>query len=250
MVKFLALITGILFLAIPTPVRCQVAPCKVYSIKQEDGSVLIMGENHGFLPYSVALDATLVLMRSTVALPARIALPPTTEPQVLAVFTPEQAGCSYRYKTFVDLGIYTGQVPDSNTVYHLPFKASADTIRPRQKFRNQYVFALPPGTPILAAREGTVAYIRQTQKATRQRKKGNVILIYHPDGTYGSYENVVQSDSIVQIGQQIKQGSLIGYSFDNKYEPNFWFMVVYLTKTTIAPAPVTFADNHYRGTPR
>ncbi|TGD80265.1 peptidoglycan DD-metalloendopeptidase family protein [Hymenobacter wooponensis] len=229
-----------LFIQITAPAACQSILCKVYQVKNENGTVSIMGENHGPVPCSVHLEAKLTLMRSSVALPARIALLPNEKPQLLTVFIPEYAGYSYYYTPYIDLGLYTGHAPDSTTVYALPFRAQTDTIKGRQPYRNQYVFSLPTGTPILAAREGVVAYVRHDKKNAFIRKNGNSIFIYHADGTHGRYENITQHSALVQVGQQVKQGQLLGYFGGNKYEQHFFFTVVYLSQSGIESTPVIF----------
>ena len=227
-------------LAISTTATCQTETCKIYQVKNDDGTFAIVGENHGIVPYSVFLKATLFGMHSTVALPTRFALVPGTTPQVLTVLVPDYPNYSFRYSPIVDLGVYTGRRPDSSIVYVVPFQASTDTIRFRQKFKYQYAAALPPGTPIVAARAGTVALIHQDKKSARQRQQGNRIFIYHADGTYGSYENLLPNSVLVHVGQQVKPGELLAYSGRNKYEPNFWYAVVYLTATGVEAAPVNF----------
>ncbi|QJX48669.1 peptidoglycan DD-metalloendopeptidase family protein [Hymenobacter taeanensis] len=243
MPKFLAFALGIsLLVFIRIPALCQAALYKIYQVKNENGTVSIMGENHGVVPVSVLLEAKLVLMHSTVALPARIALPPAESPQLLTVFVPEALDPYYRYTYNIDPGVYTGHAPDSSLVYALPFRVQTDTIKIRRQLRNQYPFALPVGTPIVAAREGIVAFVRHDKKNALVRKNGNVILVYHADGTQGRYENITQNSAVVQVGQQVKQGELLGYFGGNKYEPHFWFVVVYLTKLGLEAAPVTFND--------
>ncbi|MDU0370052.1 M23 family metallopeptidase [Hymenobacter endophyticus] len=238
-IAWVAAASSLLLLA-HTPGSGQVRPYKIYQVKHEDGRVFIVGENYGPVPFSVILRVKLVSMRSSVPLPARVALPPDAAPHVLVTLTPEKADFSYRYSTQGDVGVYTGQVPDSLRNCPLPFQAAADTIRPREKAPHQYAFALPNGTPIVAVRAGTVAYVRQDQKNARSNEKGNTVFIYHSDGTYGSYSNLAQHGATVQVGQAVQPGQVIGRFGGNKYETNFWFTLVYLTPTGVAGSPILF----------
>lgn len=40
----------------------------------------------------------------------------------------------------------------------------------------------------------------------------NLIIIYHPDGTFAEYAHIKQNGSIVNIGDKVNQGEIIGYS--------------------------------------
>jgi len=245
MLKFLLLfLYSSMLVWSPVPASCQTLSHKVYHVNNIDGSISILGENHGFVPMSVALIASLTHMQSSVDLPARLVLFPADEPQLLAVFTPKQPEYSFHYKCHFDLGMYTGySPPDSSLIYPLPFKNQTDTFIPKHEpNQNVYTFSLPVTTPLVAVRDGTVAFIRDNKKNCRLRRNANLIYIYHYDGTYSCYENVAQNSAIVRLGQQVKQGEVIGSFGGNKYNSEFWFSIRYPNKTSSEAAPIVFSD--------
>lgn len=232
-----------LLLGVPVCAFAQIPPLKVYHVDQADGSSVILGENHSFVPVSVALQLTLTHMHSSVALPDRLVLFPNDKPQVLAVLTPERPGYRFYYKCRFDWGIYTGQAPDpGNLVFPLPFKTQLDTIRPKHYPTHVYTFPLPLSTPVVAVRGGIVAFVRDKRQHCRRRENANLVLIYHHDGTYSCYENVAQHSVLVQVGQPVKQGDVIASFGGNKHQAEFWFSVEYPTRTGAEAAPIVFFD--------
>lgn len=111
---------------------------------------------------------------------------------------------------------------DDKTRYRLPFEL--DTPRylvqgPNGRFTHAGVlafdFAMPVGTPVLAAREGTVARVRDGFREggldPRKRNGANEVLILHADGTFAIYVHL--SPGIpVHEGQLVKQGERIAAS--------------------------------------
>jgi len=44
------------------------------------------------------------------------------------------------------------------------------------------------------------------------KKYNNLIIIYHPDGTFAEYTHIKHNGSKVKIGDKVSKGQLIGYS--------------------------------------
>ena len=75
---------------------------------------------------------------------------------------------------------------------------------------------MPEGTPVLAAREGTVVDVEDGYRegGGEERYKGqeNYVIVLHPDGTVGSYLHLRQHGVRVRPGQSVKTGDLLGES--------------------------------------
>lgn len=67
-------------------------------------------------------------------------------------------------------------------------------------------YACPTGTPVLASAAGSVFYT-----GWRNGGYGYCVFIKHPDGMVSIYEHLLQ-DIPVQVGQQVAQGQVIGWS--------------------------------------
>jgi len=91
-------------------------------------------------------------------------------------------------------------------------------------------FAMPEGTPILAARRGTVA--RVVDGFTRcclpleRALEANLVIVLHPNDTFATYAHL-RPGIPVKEGQQIRAGELLGYSGSTGYAvmPHLHFAV-------------------------
>ncbi|WP_165370393.1 M23 family metallopeptidase [Hymenobacter persicinus] len=204
------------------------------------------------MPYTVYLRADLRHVTSSVPLPARIVVFPGKKPQLLTTFTPEPDQPFYfRYYAPNQLGIYTGQLPDTAYVYRLPYQSAVPAEPPHIITRKgngpepwyPYFFPLPGGTALCAAREGIVATLRQDARRNRG-SDGNFVIIIHEDGSYAWYQNLRQQSATVRIGQRVAQGDVIGYSCANDDNPVLYFTVNYpgATAEKIETAPVVFGN--------
>jgi murein DD-endopeptidase MepM/ murein hydrolase activator NlpD len=108
-------------------------------------------------------------------------------------------------------------------------------------------FAMPDGTPIYAAREGTVINVRHDSfrgaPAPAMIDQANFILILHDDGTIGVYGHL-QWDSIrVRIGQHVARGEYIANSGNTGFTtgPHLHFAVWRNTGAVDVSVPVEFA---------
>jgi murein DD-endopeptidase MepM/ murein hydrolase activator NlpD len=219
---------------------------KIYSLEKADGTVYIVAENHGSMPFTAIIRAELTNMSSSAALPVRLAVLPSERTFVLATFKPTGAGApAWRYTSRCLDGIYTGHLPDTSYVYRLPYRLPADTIAPsRVRVTNAsnyflYALELPEQTPICAARAGTIVDVKQQGKNFRVTNK-NLIYVQHDDGSYCSYENISQNSAVGQAGRQVAPGDVIGYFGGNKRNPVFWFSVFYPGDSLTMTVPVKF----------
>lgn len=77
-------------------------------------------------------------------------------------------------------------------------------------------FAMPDGTEIYAAREGTVVDVEYRHNrggaSRRFAQYANFIVIEHSDGTTGEYYHLQQNGVFVRPGDKVKRGQRIGLS--------------------------------------
>jgi murein DD-endopeptidase MepM/ murein hydrolase activator NlpD len=131
-------------------------------------------------------------------------------------------------------------IHDNSIGYSLPYE-SGKAYKVTQGFNGKFThlgenkyaidWTMPEGTPILAAREGTVIAFVDTNSAggldEKFKDKANYILIKHADGSIGSYIHLQQGGVAVRTGQKVSRGELIGYSGNTGYSngPHLHFMV-------------------------
>lgn len=86
-------------------------------------------------------------------------------------------------------------------------------------------FEMEIGDHVLAARGGTVVYVEEG--GTDGNFPNNLIVIRHVDGTYGQYMHLTFEGAIVERGQSVAQGDLIGYSGATGFadKPHLHFVV-------------------------
>ena len=77
-----------------------------------------------------------------------------------------------------------------------------------------YDFLMPIGTPFHAARAGVVVQVEESHFDGQVGPTGfdNLIVIRHDDGTTTLYGQLTHDGALVNIGDQVPQGALIGFS--------------------------------------
>jgi murein DD-endopeptidase MepM/ murein hydrolase activator NlpD len=109
--------------------------------------------------------------------------------------------------------------------YHLPW-TSGESHRCIQsgpgsfshEIRDEFAvdFAMPEGTPLLAARGGVVAAVREDSDRSGSTRDfagdANFVHIAHEDGTRSVYLHLRQNGAAVESGGPVRQGDVIGFS--------------------------------------
>ena len=123
----------------------------------------------------------------------------------------------------IDLGSSTTEA-DADHLYAVPFGGN----RPRElsqgfngagshlaSMRYSLDFAMPRGTPVLAARAGTVLYLQDgfTEGGTDPDllEQANLVVVAHSDGTMASYGHLSRGIP-VSTGDTVAEGDLLGLS--------------------------------------
>lgn len=130
-------------------------------------------------------------------------------------------------------------VHDDRWQYRMPFGGSS-AIRISQGYEGPFShkgleayaldFPMPQGTPILAARGGTIAEVIDDKLTsavrTGENEGDNRVVIEHADGTFAIYAHLRQGGP-ARVGQQVESGDLIGLSGDTGFStgPHLHFEV-------------------------
>lgn len=142
---------------------------------------------------------------------------------------------------------------DTNYIYDLPCEALRK-IKVIQGYNGKYShkgnfaldFRMKKGSNIYAAREGIVyKTVEEFKKGGPKKKylsKGNYIIIKHKDGTYAAYWHLMYEGVLVEAGDTIKKGQLIGLSGNTGYSswPHLHFDVYYYNDGNQITIPTKF----------
>jgi murein DD-endopeptidase MepM/ murein hydrolase activator NlpD len=92
-------------------------------------------------------------------------------------------------------------------------------------------FSMHRGTRVHAARAGVVAGVKNDSQTSGSTEDfldfANYVIIEHADGTLGEYAHLKFEGVLVEVGDRIEQGQLIGYSGNTGYSkgPHLHFAV-------------------------
>lgn len=137
--------------------------------------------------------------------------------------------------------------------YALPWKggpfrisqgAGGDYSHTSAKGRYAVDIAMPVGTPIVAARSGTVVETRNNQAGRRPHPAGNFVRIRHADGTDSAYLHLSRGSVQVRPGQSVKVGALLARSGNTGRStgPHLHFVVQKPLGDSLVSIPFRFAQ--------
>ena len=93
-------------------------------------------------------------------------------------------------------------------------------------------FAMPVGSPVLAARGGTVRFVKDDSNVGGPNWKqfasqGNYVVVDHGDGTSALYLHLMLHGAVVKVGDRVRQGQLLAFSGATGFAsgPHLHFMV-------------------------
>lgn len=168
---------------------------------------------------------------SSVPLPATLVIEPLAERQFLFSIKakPEARSWKYKFQYRFDQGNLLSTKHNDAYAYLLPYKSN----RPHKLMQGYFGkfshaethaldFEMPEGTEIVAAREGVVTEVKEDSNEGGLTRdfidKGNFVMIYHSDGTFGSYFHLKENGASVVPGQTVKKGTVIGFSGNYRVE--------------------------------
>lgn len=128
-----------------------------------------------------------------------------------------------------------------NYTYHFPF-ASGLKHRITQAFHGRFShnhqgsryavdIAAQVGTLIVAAREGTVMFVKDDyHMGGRDRyflDKANVVMVMHSDGTYAVYAHILLGSAKVKVGDEVQVGQVLAMSGSSGFStgPHLHFVI-------------------------
>ncbi|MEP6675129.1 MAG: M23 family metallopeptidase [Ferruginibacter sp.] len=127
---------------------------------------------------------------------------------------------------------------DTSFIYQLPYATGTSHLLVQGYFshfshkdRAALDFKMQRGTKIMAARAGIVVRVKKDGDKGGWNKKyrpyGNVIVIQHNDGTRAGYWHLQFNGALVNVGDTVQQGQLIGLSGKTGYTlfPHLHFIV-------------------------
>lgn len=110
--------------------------------------------------------------------------------------------------------------------------------------RHAVDIAMPIGTPILAARAGTVVAVRNGQAGRHPDPAGNYVRVRHADGSESAYLHLSRGSVRVGTGQRVKVGTPLGESGNTGRStgPHLHFVVQKKTGDGMVSVPFRFAQ--------
>ncbi len=201
--------------------------------RTQDGASLF-AVNQLAAPVSLLLDfPVLENMTSSAALPVKAVVQAGVRKRLVAIRADEPAeSFSWRSSWHWTTGVL-GARHDPNVRYWIPWapnfrfevgQSVGGTFTHIGKWHYAFDFWMPPGTPIRAARGGTVVRaienFSQGGLDERFKKRANQIFILHEDGTIARYLHLKQGGAHVDVGDRVAAGDLIGYSGNTGYSQN------------------------------
>lgn len=201
---------------------------EVWGVQQADNRVDFYASNAALVPMWLTVEFQRLLgFTADRDLPWRGAIPAGTEQQLLFSILPRESartlsyGFSYRFAE----GDPSTADHDDSYLYLFPY-AHGTKHRITQGYNgafshfddNRYAidFDLDEGMAIHAARGGLVVRVKEDSQvggpAPRFAPFGNVVMIAHDDGSFGNYVHLQYQGAVVEVGDVVTAGQLIGYS--------------------------------------
>ena len=117
---------------------------------------------------------------------------------------------------------------DSSFIYQLPYEENKSHLlvqgyfsRYTHKHRAALDFKMKRGTKVCAARDGIVVKLKEDGKKGRanikNRSFGNFVVIQHEDSSRTGYWHLQFNGVLVNVGDTVKQGQVIGLSGNSGY---------------------------------
>ena len=140
--------------------------------------------------------------------------------------SPAAEGVEGRYRYFFEWTVGDKDaVHDDSYVYALPY-ASGRSYRVVQGYGSRFShtgleayavdFDMPEGTPVHAARPGVVARVEESHSKGCWEdgcgRYANFVVILHDDGTTGEYYHLQKDGALVEVGDHVVRGQMIGLS--------------------------------------
>lgn len=217
----------------------------VYNVRnEEDGSTVVYATNKYLCDESVLINFNVLKnMKADVDLPFKAVVPAGAIEYKLFTLTitdlTKESQLGYITK-YCHGDAFTGK-HDDEYVYTIPYQegeqygigqAYGGKFSHFMKGKTHAIdFTMDEGTPICAARDGIVIFVKDDSnehgKTYKFQEYGNYITIYHSDGTLANYFHIEQNGSKVKVGDEVKAGAIIALSGNTGWSsgPHLHFQV-------------------------
>ncbi len=190
-----------------------------------DGSTHLYAVNKGYCPLSIVLDFDkLKNLKVKQSVPIKKVIPNGDEPILIATLIPlKNKSTEYGIKMAYFLGNTIKTIHNDDYVYLLPFEKGKKCVI-GQGYNGKYShaglnaidFDMKEGTKVCASRPGIVIATKEDSdkgcKSSQCKSHANYVLIYHDDGTFASYVHLKKGGSLVEAGDHVVAGQVIGLS--------------------------------------
>ncbi len=228
-------------------------PVHIFQKATGEGGFDYFAQNNDFSPYQIQIEFTeLKNLQPDSKMPFYQVIYPG-EPQKLFTLNPEKGqSTSFKSKYQLALGDPRANI-EEDFVYWLPFNDGRSYVLVQgangaftHQGKNAYDFEMKEGTEVCASRGGVVVLIKEDSKIggpdVSFMKDGNRITILHEDGSFADYVHLKYQGSLVEPGDRVKAGQVIGYSGNTGWssQPHLHFQVYRAIKFGIQTLPVKF----------
>jgi murein DD-endopeptidase MepM/ murein hydrolase activator NlpD len=242
-------------------------PFSIDSEKTPNGH-RIVARNAGPAPVSVKVSIVdSQYIATDRQFPLYVVVPPGGGTLYLGNIRPAMAGVGYTFRTQYTwtLGDFNAsQAPDA--LYRLPYRDGSTfrigqspggpiTTHTRPDSQFAVDIPMPEGTPVLAARAGTVIYTEANQVYGAQVPdmlgKANEVRIQHIDGTMATYAHLAHGGVFVYAGQRVETGQQIGLAGSTGYSsgPHLHFAVQTVRRNGDKIETISLPFQFYVGNP-
>ena len=201
-------------------------------------------------------------LTANVSLPLQVVLQEKTEALVLMELKVTNPKDSTRYSYHFDwtLGDHRLANHDDSVSYILPYEHGTKRQIDQGYFGkfshseagNEHAIdiPMPEGTNIIAARDGVVLKIKEDSSrggaSKSYQRDGNKIVVLHEDGSYAEYVHLQKDGALVELGDSVLAGQLIGLSGNTGRTtgPHLHFQVSIPTNRGLVKSVPTTFYNH------
>jgi murein DD-endopeptidase MepM/ murein hydrolase activator NlpD len=245
----------LLIITINTPVLMAQSdnPVNIYQEPTGDGGFQYFAHNVALAPYQLEINfPELNNLKSSVTLPHYLVVYPGQPVPLLTLDPVDQGSTSFKSGYKLTLGDPEALI-DADFVYALPFEDDQAYIMVQgangaYSHQGKYAwdFAMPEGTEVCASRDGWVVQVKEDSNLGGSDASfmphANRVTIMHEDGSYADYAHLQQHGALVNEGDKVVAGQVIGYSGNTGWstKPHLHFQVYQAVKFGIQTLPAKF----------
>ncbi|SMO94144.1 M23 family metallopeptidase [Gracilimonas mengyeensis] len=199
-------------------------PVSVFKVEGED-EIYVYVRNRHIYPITIEVQFELENLTSQDQFPFNGVID-ANDQQKIATLSYQNKSESWKYGS--RYRYFMGDIHakhDSFYAYRLPFKKGL-AYRVNQGYNSTFThkdnlsysldFDMPEGGEVYAARDGLVVEFEESNNLggplDKYMDKANYLTIMHSDGTFADYIHLKKDGVLVETGQEIRRGQLIGYS--------------------------------------